>query len=56
MPWPPSKATSHTKKATTGTLKKLWSEVANKSLASGKSEGASVRIANYVVKKRGRGG
>ena len=56
MPWGPQDAKRHTKKAGTGTLQKLWSEVANNRLRAGAGEGSAVKQANYVVKRqRGRG-
>lgn len=51
MPWTLKSAPKHTKKATTKAKKHQWASVANSVLASGKSEGAAVRIANSAVKK-----
>jgi hypothetical protein len=50
-PWEPSDSKRHTKKADTPKRKRQWSAVANSALASGKSEGTAVRMANAVVKK-----
>jgi uncharacterized protein YdaT len=50
MPWTEKDASRHTKKADTPKKSRQWSDVANKELASGKSEGDAVRIANGVVK------
>ena len=52
MPWTPKDAKRHTKKADTPKAKEQWSAVANSMLASGKGEGAAVRAANAVVKRR----
>ena len=52
MPWSPSDASRHTKKAKGGSLAKLWSEVANRQLGKTGSEASAVRVANYVVKKK----
>jgi hypothetical protein len=52
MPWVPANAKKHTHKAKSTAAKKQWSATANSVLASGKSEGAAVRIANAAVKKR----
>lgn len=50
MPWTPKEATSHTKKASSPRRKKVWAEVANEVLSSGKSEGSAIRIANSVIR------
>jgi hypothetical protein len=52
MPWSSRDASRHTRKATSPKAKRQWSRVANSMLARGKSEGASVRAANAVVKGR----
>jgi len=52
MPWSPKDATRHTKKAKSGKSKRQWSEVANKALQGGASEGSAVRQANAAVKAR----
>jgi uncharacterized protein YdaT len=49
MPWSPKDAKSKTKKAKTPKKQKIWSDVANKALASGDSEGSAIRQANAVV-------
>jgi uncharacterized protein YdaT len=51
MPWTPSDAVSHTKKANTKKKRKIWASVANKALRDGASEGEAVRKANSAVKK-----
>lgn len=60
MPWSPSDAKRHTKKANTAKKKKRWAAVANSALASGDSEGSAIRQANAVVagakKKKGWAG
>lgn len=53
MPWTAKDATAKTKKADTPKKKRMWAEIADNLLKSGKSEGAAIRIANGVVKKRG---
>jgi hypothetical protein len=52
MPWNPKDATRHTKKAATPAAREQWSAVANRLLASGAPEGAAIRQANGVIKKR----
>jgi len=49
MPWEPSDATKHTKKADTPKKKRQWADVANSALASGDSEGSAIRQANAAV-------
>lgn len=51
MPWTPSDAKKHTKKANTPAKKKQWAAVADSSLSRGQSEGSAVRQANAVVAK-----
>jgi uncharacterized protein YdaT len=51
MPWSPSDAVKHTKKANTKKKRKVWASVANAALAAGASEGEAVRKANSAVKK-----
>lgn len=52
MPWKAGDARRHTKKAKSPKAKRQWSKVANSMLARGESEGAAVRAANAVVKRR----
>jgi len=54
MPWDPEDSRRHTKKASSAVSQRQWSHVANSMLDSGASEGAAVRAANGVVKKRGK--
>ena len=54
MPWGREDATRHTKKAKSAKSQRQWSHVANSMLERGASEGAAVRAANGVVKKRGQ--
>jgi hypothetical protein len=54
MPWGPSDATRHTKKAKSAKSKRQWSHVAESMRKRGMSEGAAIRAANGVVKKRGK--
>jgi len=49
MPWKPSDARHKTKKASTPKKQALWSEIANRLLGSGASEGSAIRQANAVV-------
>jgi len=56
MPWKPSDATRHTKKARSAKAKRQFAHVANSMLKRGASEGAAIRAANGVVKKRGKRG
>ena len=51
MPWNPSDAERHTKKANTPAKKKQFSAVANKVLEDTGDEGRAIRIANAAVKK-----
>lgn len=51
MPWTPTSAKSHTKKANTAKKQRQWAEVANSVLLRGASEGSAVRQANAAVKK-----
>jgi hypothetical protein len=56
MPWAgKSDVGRHNKKAA-GSKEgiRVWSEVANKTLASGKSDASAIRIANSVINKLGR--
>ena len=52
MPWKVKDASSFTKKAKTPKAKRQFAHVANSMLESGASEGAAIRAANGVVKKR----
>ena len=54
MPWRPSEATKYTKKARSPKAKRQWAAVSNSMLKRGASEGAAIRGANSVLKKRGR--
>ena len=54
MPWKPSDAERHTKKAGSGVAKRQWSDVANSVLERGGSEGSAIRQANAVVRDRKR--
>jgi hypothetical protein len=48
MPWKPTDATRHNKKAT-GNKGRVWASVANDGLKRGLSEGAAIREANAAV-------
>ncbi len=54
MPWTPGESTRKTKKASTPAKKKAWSATANAVLKKTGDEGQAVRIANSVVKKKGK--
>lgn len=49
MPWKPSDAKHKTKKASTPKKQALWSQIANRLLAKGASEGSAIRQANAVI-------
>jgi len=48
-PWSPSDASSHTKKANTPRLKRMWAKTANSVLSDYGDEAKAVRIANGIV-------
>ncbi len=52
MPWTAASAKRHTRKATSKKSQRQWGHVANSALKRGMSEGAAIRMANGVVKKR----
>lgn len=52
MPWQPSDATRHTKKAKSPKAKRQWADVADSVLSRGGSEGSAIRQANAVVARR----
>jgi len=49
MPWEPSDAPRHTKKASTQELREEWAHVANGVLQDTDDEGRAIRIANAHV-------
>ena len=51
MPWEPSDARRHTKKAKSSVRKRQFADVANSMLKRGASEGSAIRAANAAVKK-----
>lgn len=51
MPWNPSDAARHTKKAKSAKSRRMWSHVANDALERGVSEGSAIQQANAVVKR-----
>jgi hypothetical protein len=55
MPWDPSDAPAHDRKASTPAQRRQWAAVANSVLAKTGDDGRAVRTANGVVKPRGRG-
>ena len=52
MPWKSSDVSAKTKKAKSNVAKRQWTHVANNALRRGLSEGAAIREANSVAKKR----
>ena len=50
MPFTPSDAKKHTKKARSGKAKRQWANVANNVLTKGGSDASAIRQANAVVK------
>jgi hypothetical protein len=54
MPWGPEDARRFTKKARSAKAKRQFSHVANSMLERTGDEGAAIRAANAVVKKRGK--
>lgn len=50
MPWTPSQAPEHTKKASTEKKRDQWSKVANSVLKATGDEARAVRTANGVIK------
>ncbi len=51
MPWKPSDAKRHTKKADTPKKQKQWADVADSAASRGASEGSAIRQANSVIAK-----
>lgn len=51
MPWTPGDAKTHTKKASTPTMKRQWSDVANNIYHRTGDEARAIRGANSVVGK-----
>lgn len=55
MPWTASSGPKrHTKRANTPKKKRQWSHIANSALKRGASEGSAIRMANAVVKRKGK--
>ena len=54
MPWKPSSAHKKTHRAKTQKQKRQWSAVANGMLKRGESEGAAIRAAKGVLKRKGK--
>jgi uncharacterized protein YdaT len=55
MPFTAKDAASHTKKASTVSLQKLWARIANRLLRQGASDASAIRLANAVIARRGSG-
>ncbi len=51
MPWDPTDAARHTKKASTPATQKQWSATADSVLAKTGDDAQAIRIANAAVKK-----
>jgi len=49
MPWKPSDAPKHTKKANTAAEKQQWAKTANSVLKDGGSEAKAIRTANAAI-------
>lgn len=54
MPWTAADASSSTKKAKSSKAKKQWAAVANAELKETGDDAKAKRIANGVIKKRGK--
>lgn len=54
MPWKPSDALRHTKKARSPKAKRQFAHVANSMLERTGDEGIAIRAANAVVRDRGK--
>ena len=52
MPWQPSDALKHTKKANNPASQKKWAEVANNCLKEYGDEGLAIRVANSKMGKK----
>jgi uncharacterized protein YdaT len=49
MPWTPSDARRHTKKAITPKQKRQWADIANSALKRGLPEAKAIQMANGVL-------
>ena len=49
--WTTKSAFKHTKKADTAEKKKVWVDVANRTMKKEGSDAGAIRLANYVVKR-----
>lgn len=54
MPWTPSTAQAHDKKASTPKKRRQWADIANSLYAKGVPEGQAIREANGVLKREGK--
>lgn len=54
MPWDPADAPKKTKKAKTPKLRRQWSDIANRMLASGASDQSAIMAADGVIAKEAR--
>jgi hypothetical protein len=54
MPWTARDAYRHTKKASTPSLQRQWSHVANSALQGGDPDEVAIRKANSVVEGRSK--
>lgn len=55
MPWTDADALTHTRKAATPALRRLWAQVANDSRGRGDSDAIAIRKANAAVAKEAGG-
>ena len=55
VPWTPSQASKHTKKAKSPRDKRQWRDIANSVLAKTGDDATAIRTANGVIKKRAKG-
>jgi hypothetical protein len=55
MPWGPSDAARHTRKANSAKKKRQWAHVADSMLKRTGNESSAIRAANAAVAKSGRG-
>jgi len=52
MPWKPSEAKKHTRKAKSAKAERQWADVANSVLAKTGDDGRAIRAANAVIARR----
>lgn len=52
MPWKLADAQRHTHLATTSRLRRIWTQVANKTLADTGDDAIAIRVANATVRRQ----